>query len=202
VSEETTTIDLIRHGEPVGGSRYRGQTDDPLSELGWAQMRVAVGDHRPWTGIVTSPLSRCAAFAHELGARHDLPVAEDARLMEIGFGAWEGRTAADIEAIAPGELGKFWNDPIGHTPPGAEPVADFHARVVGAWNDLIARHRGRHVLVVCHAGVVRACVSHVLGAPLDRMFRIKVPNAAITRIAITHHGESAFPALLFHAGSL
>ena len=33
-----TTIDLIRHGEPVGGSKYRGQTDDPLSEKGWAQI--------------------------------------------------------------------------------------------------------------------------------------------------------------------
>ena len=34
-----TTIDLIRHGEPVGGRRYRGgRMDDPLSEKGWAQM--------------------------------------------------------------------------------------------------------------------------------------------------------------------
>jgi len=31
----TTTIDLLRHGEPVGGKRYRGQIDDPLSEKGW-----------------------------------------------------------------------------------------------------------------------------------------------------------------------
>ena len=34
-----TRIDLIRHGEPVGGRRYRGQIDDPLSEKGWKQMR-------------------------------------------------------------------------------------------------------------------------------------------------------------------
>ena len=40
-----TTIDLIRHGEPVGGRKYRGQTDDPLSEKGWAQMWAAVGDY-------------------------------------------------------------------------------------------------------------------------------------------------------------
>lgn len=202
MSEEITTIDLIRHGEPVGGSRYRGQTDDPLSERGWQQMCTAVGDHRLWTEIVTSPLSRCAAFARELGARYTLPVAEDTRLMEISFGAWEGRTAVEIESAAPGALGKFWADPVNHTPPGAEKLVSFHARIVGAWNDLIARHHGRHVLVVCHAGVVRACISHVLGVPLDRMFRIKVPYAAVTRIAITHHGESAFPTLLFHAGSL
>jgi alpha-ribazole phosphatase/probable phosphoglycerate mutase len=37
-----TTLDLLRHGESVGGRKYRGQTDDPLSEKGWAQMRDVV----------------------------------------------------------------------------------------------------------------------------------------------------------------
>ena len=27
-----TTLDLIRHGLPEGGTRFRGQRDDPLSE--------------------------------------------------------------------------------------------------------------------------------------------------------------------------
>jgi alpha-ribazole phosphatase len=30
----STTLDLMRHGEPVGGRRYSGQIDDPLSEKG------------------------------------------------------------------------------------------------------------------------------------------------------------------------
>ena len=37
-----TIIDLIRHGEPVGGQRLRGAQDDPLSALGWQQMRESV----------------------------------------------------------------------------------------------------------------------------------------------------------------
>ena len=37
-----TTIDLLRHGEPLGGGRYRGQMDDALSEKGWQQMWQAV----------------------------------------------------------------------------------------------------------------------------------------------------------------
>ncbi|MEK6748901.1 MAG: histidine phosphatase family protein, partial [Pseudomonadota bacterium] len=40
---ETTVVDMIRHGEPVGGKRYRGHRDDPLSDIGWRQMREAVG---------------------------------------------------------------------------------------------------------------------------------------------------------------
>ncbi len=117
--ETSTTIDLIRHGEPVGGKRYRGQIDDPLSEKGWQQMWVAVGEHHPWDVIVTSTLSRCRDFAEALGERHGIPVETDARLMEIGFGEWEGRTAAELLAEDPQRLQRFWSDPLNHTPPGA-----------------------------------------------------------------------------------
>lgn len=39
-----TRFDLIRHGEPEGGRKFRGSTDHPLSQDGWAQMRYAVQD--------------------------------------------------------------------------------------------------------------------------------------------------------------
>lgn len=70
LEKRTTTVDLLRHGEPVGGRKYRGQTDDALSETGWAQMRAAVDGHRPWDVIVSSTLLRCIEFARELAARH------------------------------------------------------------------------------------------------------------------------------------
>lgn len=198
----TTTIDLLRHGEAVGGSKYRGQTDDPLSEQGWEQMRAAVGEHRPWDVISSSPLSRCRAFAEELAARHALPLELDERLMEIWFGAWEGRTAEDLLRDDPGILMRFWNDPLNNTPPGAETLANFRDRVEAAWRDLLARHRGRHVLVVCHAGVIRLCVARILDMPLDRLFRIQVPSAGLTRVRVDVNGASTFPRLVFHAGRL
>lgn len=82
-----TLIDMLRHGEPVGGRRYRGQTDDPLSDKGWRQMRAATAETRPWTAIVSSPLLRCRAFAEELAGQTGLPLAVDDRLKEVGFGA-------------------------------------------------------------------------------------------------------------------
>jgi alpha-ribazole phosphatase/probable phosphoglycerate mutase len=198
----STTIDLIRHGEPVGGSRYRGQTDDPLSERGWEQMRTAVGDAHPWDVVLTSPLSRCRAFAAELSARHGLPLETDARLMELGFGAWEGRTAAELLRTDPDILARFWRDPLNNPPPGGERLADFRTRLLAAWGDLLARHTGRHVLVVCHAGTIRLLVSHVLDMPLERLFRLHVPNAGISRIRIDHLDPDPLPHLMFHAGSL
>lgn len=196
-----TTIDLLRHGEPVGGSKYRGQTDDPLSETGWAQMRGAVGDRRPWDVILSSPLSRCRAFAEELAGRHGLPLEFDERLMEIGFGAWEGRTAEELMRDDPDLLARFWDDPLNNTPPGAEPLVRFRDRVDAAWQDMLARHRGRHVLVVCHAGVIRVCVARTLDMPLNRLFRIQVPNAGLSRVRVDMNGAGTFPRLVFHAGS-
>jgi alpha-ribazole phosphatase len=70
-----TLIDLIRHGEPAGGRRYRGHgLDDPLTEKGWSQMWDAVGEFSAWQQIITSPMQRCQAFAHALGERHAIPV--------------------------------------------------------------------------------------------------------------------------------
>lgn len=202
VDRLTTTIDLIRHGEPVGGSKYRGQSDDPLSEKGWEQMRQAVADHRPWDVVVSSTLSRCSEFARELAQRHALPLEFEPRLIEIGFGAWEGCTKAEVMAQHPAALRRFWSDPLNNTPPGAEPLTDFRDRVIAAWNDVLTNHAGRHVLIVGHAGVIRMITRHVLDMPLDRVFRIEVPNAGITRIRVEQsHGET-LPTLIFHAGAL
>lgn len=197
-----TIIDLIRHGEPVGGSKYRGQIDDPLSEKGWAQMRAAVADHRPWDVIVSSTLSRCADFARELAVRHALPLEFDQRLIEIGFGEWEGLTAAEVTAQNPLLLKQFWADPINTSPPGAESLTAFYERVIPAWEELLTRHAGKHVLIVGHAGVIRMIVHRVLDMPLERMFRLQVPNAGITRIRIDESEGQIMPSLLFHAGAL
>lgn len=186
----------------MGGEKYRGHIDDPLSEKGWSQMRAAVADYHPWNAIVCSPLSRCQAFAQELAARHALPCHADPRFMEIHFGEWEGRTAEKLLEEDPQALYRFWSDPLNNTPPGAETLADFEARVIHGWNDLLKDHGNQHVLLVGHAGVIRMIIRHVLDIPLDRMFRLQVALAGISRIRVEGEGETALPQLIFHGGQL
>ena len=199
----STVVDLIRHGEPVGGKRYRGHTDDPLSETGWQQMRSAVADHRPWDVLVSSPLLRCKEFAQQVAARHQLPLEEDARFKEIFFGPWEGKTG---EQILAGEdehrLKQFWSDPVNNMPPGAETMPDFEARVLAAWQEMLQRHRGKHILLVGHGGMMRVIMAHALGMPLDNLFRLNVGYAAISRIQVDGYPAGDFPRLRFHNGSL
>lgn len=179
-----TQLDFLRHGEPVGGRRYRGQTDDPLSDKGWAQMRAAIAGERPWTAIVSSPLTRCAAFARWLADESGLPLDFDDRLKEVGFGVWEGKTADELSHDDPDCVFEFKRDPVGRRPRGAERLEDFHARAVAAYEDILDRHAGGHVLVVAHAGVMRMVICHVLGLPAARAYRINVASAGLARIKV------------------
>jgi alpha-ribazole phosphatase/probable phosphoglycerate mutase len=193
-----TQIDLLRHGEPVGGRRYRGQTDDPLSDQGWQQMRTAVAGRQDWDVLYSSPLKRCVEFAQELSGRLQLPVKTDERLKEIGFGAWEGRTPDEIRRDDPLRLESFWRDPVGNRPAGAETLTNFQARVSAVWAEICAAHSGQRVLIVGHAGITRMILSLVLGSPAEHMFRIQVDNAGLTRIRIQGNGATALPMLVFH----
>lgn len=184
-----TIIDIIRHGEPEGGSRYRGNSiDDPLSEKGWAQMRATVGNACPWTRLVSSPLIRCHAFAQEMSQRHALPLLLDERLKEVGFGEWEGSTREQVQARNLAEYQAFYADPVNHRPPGAEPLDAFFLRVSRAITSILSECEGEHVLVVAHAGVIRAAIAHVLDVPAAAAYRIQVNNAGLTRLRYTEEG--------------
>jgi alpha-ribazole phosphatase len=179
---EETQVDLLRHGEPVGGARYRGQRDDALSEKGWQQMWQAVEGRSEWQQIVTSPMRRCNSFALALGERLHLPVHQEPRFKEVGFGEWEGRTRVELEALIPGQVARFLRDPVNSRPPGAEPLAEFTGRVQAGFIDLLEQFAGQSVLVVAHAGVIRAVMAYILEVPTERMYRIHVANAGLSRI--------------------
>jgi alpha-ribazole phosphatase/probable phosphoglycerate mutase len=192
-----TTLDFLRHGEPVGGKKYRGQTDDPLSEKGWAQMRAATVGEQPWSAIVSSPLSRCQDFANWLSETRGLPMQLDARLAEVGFGVWEGKTAEQLKQLDPDCISNFKRDPVANRPQGAEPLADFSARVVAAYEDMLQGYAGRHVLVVAHAGVIRMAICHALGLSPEQAYRINVGSAGMARIRIENNTGQRFDSLMW-----
>jgi alpha-ribazole phosphatase/probable phosphoglycerate mutase len=161
-------------------------------------MQDTVADNRPWHVIITSPLQRCAAFAETLSRDIDVPLHVDERFREIGFGSWEGQTSKMLTAADPGCIQRFRRDPVGERPSGAEALAAFEQRVSAGWQDCQQRHRGQHVLLVAHAGVVRMLLSHTLHIPVTHMFRIHVPNAGLTRFYIEHSSEYDMVRLQFH----
>jgi alpha-ribazole phosphatase len=175
------TIDLLRHGD-TGQRSYRGQLDDPLSALGWSQLRAAV-EGRRWARVVSSPLRRCADFARELAQARGLPLRIDPRLAEYHFGAWQGvpiETLAETQGEA---LARFWADPVAHPPPEAEPFARFRQRLGDALDDVAREAREHDILVITHGGAIRLLRCWAEGRGYGDMAGIDVPHASLHRLA-------------------
>jgi alpha-ribazole phosphatase len=173
----TTSIELLRHGD-TGQRSYRGQIDDPLTDIGWAQLREAV-EGRTWDIIVASTLQRCAAFARELALARGLPLRLDARLAEYNFGRWQGVPIEKIAEEQGDALGRFWADPVAHPPPGAETFDAFRDRLSAALDDVAAEAVDQRVLVITHGGAIRLLRCLVEKRSYGDMAGIDVPHASL-----------------------
>ena len=182
-----TQIDIIRHGEPEGGRRYRGSSvDDPLSKTGWQQLWDAVPEKPQWDHIISSPLSRCLKFSEALADTMSINFTVEDNLKEIGFGSWEGRSPEDIKNNEGDALEKFLSDPVNNRPEGAEPLDEFAERVWCVYKNIAEQYKGQHILVVAHAGVIRAITSKILGMALNDVYsQLKIEYAAIATTRIS-----------------
>lgn len=156
------TLYFIRHGETDWNRdrRLQGHIDIPLNERGRRQAKAAalhLTDLFPQGAsglpVHLSPLARTRETAEIL--RANLPAAplawhEDPRLKEIGFGAWEGRTWAEIRSRDPGRARDRDRDCWNFVPPAGESYAMVAERV-GAWLETVRED----AIVVAHGGVGR-----------------------------------------------
>ncbi|GEK80278.1 histidine phosphatase family protein [Agrococcus baldri] len=178
-----TTLLLVRHGstEWNASGRLQGVTDIALSPEGEREalrLRPLVEAWAP-TAVVASPLRRAAATARLL-IGHEPPT--DPRLVEVGLGDWEGRTAADIGD----EVGAWRRGEL--VPPGGEDAALAAARIRAALDDAVAlaaaaSDSGGTVLVVTHGGVVRAALGALVGLATRHI--APVPPASLTVVDLS-----------------
>lgn len=128
----------------------------------------------------TSPLVR-ASETCELAGFGERARAWDT-LMEWDYGAYEGMTPEQIQAVRPGWL--IWRDGA----PEGEGVADVTARAdeVVAW----AREAERDVLVFAHGHVLRAIGARWLGLPVSFGARIRLSPTSLSVLGWAY-GEPA-----------
>jgi alpha-ribazole phosphatase len=204
-----TLIDLVRHGQIDGPSALYGLTDVALTEQGWQQLQQATAAITPTPQrIISSPLQRCADFAHHYaryGARignqdekphKPLPLQIEADLREYHFGDWDGIPFEQLFG-APQDnpagwtaLDAFAQAPAINTPPNAETLQQMYERVQLCWQRLLQELAGQHSLIICHGGVIRMILALLL--PLDwrdgRLFSLlNIGYASRTRIRIGRH---------------
>jgi len=177
-------IDLLRHGEVKGGSRFRGRTDDTLTDHGWSQLNSATKGRPAWGEIISSPAKRCAHFAEHLAKTHNTPCRQAEWLWEIDFGDWEGATATELATTDAEQLNAFWQDPLNQTPPGGEPFQQFQQRVLAGWHEVI-QQTTKSGLLISHGGPIRIILAKALGMPPQNLMRLEVPHASLSRVRIS-----------------
>jgi len=184
------TVDLLRHGALEGGIKYRGTVDDPLTTEGrqamdqlWQRLAKDV-DY-----IITSPLIRCAVPARAWAEKAKIDCIIEARLAEIDYGAWEGKTITTIKQEYPGMLESWRADPTGMRPPGGESPEELRARLVDWWSEASEQFDGSHMLVVAHSGSLRMLIALLLDQPIAYTRMIDMPYACLHRV-IHQDGQS------------
>jgi broad specificity phosphatase PhoE len=161
-----TTLLLVRHGETEWNrvGRWQGHSDTPLNDAGRRQARALAAELGDIDVVYSSDLARARETAEILAQRLGLEVRVDPRLRERGFGAWEGKTTAEIEAEFGDEHAR-WLAGAAAGAEDAEPFAGFASRIHAFLDEILARHPDETVLIVAHGGSMR--VVHALAAELD-----------------------------------
>lgn len=186
---------LVRHGQSEWNAarRLQGQADVSLTDEGRRQadaLRPAVRAIGPDRAIA-SDLKRVRETADRIGAA-------DARLLpdlrEIDVGDWTGRSIATVIEGDP-ETYKGWRAGT-HAPPGGESWPDFVARVAGAIESQHAAGPEDTLLAVCHGGVIRALIQHLLGLSPARI--IPVAPASLTVLQLDGAGDPGARLELFN----
>lgn len=180
---------LIRHGaaEDTAG-RCIGHTDVPLGVTGIEQCaRLAMAWRPPHDSVLwASDLSRAVRTAQRLAAHWTMNPASihlHSALRECSFGEWDGRTWADIEATDRARLDAWMQEWHTLQPPGGESLPAFAARVHVVLDRMASSDATSHV-VVAHAGVLRAILCRVTGAPDTAAFNFAVPHAHVTAVTL------------------
>lgn len=155
-----TRLLVLRHGESEWNAlgRWQGQADPPLTETGMLQAVGAAEQLGTFDAVWASSLQRAAHTAAILCEVIGIgPVQLDDGLLEGAYGPWQGLTVHQIEEGWPGYLAQH------RRPEGAETLEELGARALGAFRRIADATPGGEVLVVSHAGLLRA-VRRELGA--------------------------------------
>lgn len=153
---------LLRHGHTAWNraGRVQGRSDIPLDPAAINQL-AAQRLPPPWdrAALYSSPLERAAHTAMLVADR--APV-RDPALIEMNWGAWEGRIATELRADPACDHRDIEDWGWSYTPPGGESPATVRARLV-PW----AQALERDTIAVCHIGVMRVLMAHATNWNFD-----------------------------------
>lgn len=173
-------IYLIRHTQTATqkGLCY-GQADVELAESFFDDAREILKKLPANSLVFSSPLSRCTRLAQLISN----DAIFDNRLLEMNFGDWENMPFAEIEAE---KLQQWTENFVSLAPPKGECFSQLYLRVKSFWLDLLELEN-QQVVIVTHAGVIRAILAKVLNLSLEKAFAFSVDFGSVHKLRYENH---------------
>ena len=165
-----------RHGQTQWNvdNKICGVTDVPLTEEGWAQARALAEKtvDLELDLVICSTMLRAKQTASAVAEKLNIPVIEDARLVEQNYGIYEG-----MDRKTAGFLENKRHFAVRY--PGGESMMDVAHRIYGLLEDVKREHDGKNVLLVCHGGILRLVRSYFETMTNEEYFHYSPGNADI-----------------------
>lgn len=185
------TVLLIRHAltDAVGlwlAGRREGVSLSAAGRAQAARLGRELAARMPLAAIYTSPLERAHATAAALAAPQGVDAQTCEELAEIDFGAWTGKTFAELECDPAWRL--FNRTRTAATIPGGEQPKDVQQRMLAAIRRLSERHPGATIALVSHAEPVRVTLLHYKAMSLDRHHEMEIEPASVSAVAVSPAG--------------
>ena len=144
---------LIRHGQTQGNIEHRyigGRTDEALCVQGIEKLQKT--EYPNVRRVFSSPMRRCLETAAIIYPDVPVEIIED--FCECDFGEFENMNYAELNGRADYQA---WIDSGGEMRfPGGESRAEFAARCVRAFDELLKRSIGEDCAVIAHGGTIMA----------------------------------------------
>ena len=157
-------IYLIRHTTPkIEKGICYGQTDLEVAATFEEEAKVTLSNlPKQFDAVYTSPLKRCKQLAQKI----DTHCISDNRLMELDFGDWELKKWDDIPLK---EIQPWFDNYVDNPALNGESFMDLFNRTHNFLDEIKVQNLKR-VVIVAHAGVIRAILSKYLQIPLIEVF--------------------------------
>jgi len=143
------------------------------------------------SAVYCSDLSRAVHSAEIIAGAHGLKPVIIPELRERNFGVWEGLSFNEIRELYPAEFEAWATNPLKHSPVDGESTTGMYERVIKALDHIMSKHGALpqrtsgsidNIAIVSHGGVNRIILCHLMGVPLENVFRIEQDYAAVNII--------------------
>ena len=167
---------ISRHGQTPWNVEdlICGRTDVPLTEVGQqqAQRLAESAQDKGIDVILCSPMLRARQTAQAVSDAIGVPIQIDERLIEMGFGTFEGtsRFGEEFQWIRAQMSTRF---------PGGESGFDVAYRVYSLLYEIKEKYANKTVLLVCHNCVSRAVRSFFMNLSTEEYGNYHAPNAQL-----------------------